>query len=200
MTDEPLHNDSSQDIDLEPTEEVIGEENAAEKLKKLREKLKETEAEKQKYLTSWQRAQAEFMNIRKRDEESKKEFLKFANENILNDLLGVADSFSMAFANKESWEKVDKNWRAGVEYIYSQFLTVLKDHGLREFDPTHETFDPSQHLAVETITTHDQTKDHKILEVIQKGYILQGKVVRPAKVKVGSYIPDTQSTAPSKSE
>jgi len=177
--------DNEQDIDLEPTEEIVGEENLNEKIKKLREKLKETEAEKQQYLMSWQRAQADFVNIRKRDEESKKDYLKFANENLINELLSVVDSFSMAFANKESWEKVDKNWRAGVEYIYTQFKNVLKDYGLEEFDPSGELFDATKHEALGTVVTDIKEDDHRVLEVIQRGYFLYGKMVRPAKVKVG---------------
>jgi len=178
---------NEQEIDLEPTEEIVGEESLQEKLKKLREKLKETEAEKLQYLMSWQRAQADFVNIRKRDEESKKDYLKFANEGLVNDLLSVVDSFSMAFANKESWEKVDKSWRAGVEYIYTQLLNVLKDYGLTEFDPSGELFDATKHEALGTVATEAQENNHKVLEVIQKGYSIHGKIVRPAKVKVGEY-------------
>lgn len=178
---------SKEDPELEPEEDVVTDENLQEKIKKLGEKLKETEAEKQKYLDSWQRAQADFVNIRKRDEESKKEFLKFANENLVSELLPVADSFTMAFANKEAWEKIDKNWRAGVEYIYSQLLAVLKEHGLEEFNPLGESLDPMRHEAIENVPVGDRNKDHTVVEVIQKGYVLNGKIVRPAKVKVGQF-------------
>lgn len=180
-------NDTDIDAEFEPTEDVEAEESFKEKIKKLQDKLKETEAEKQKYLDSWQRAQAEFMNIRKRDEESRKDFTKFATEELVTDLLNVLDSFSMAFANKEAWEKVDKNWRSGVEYIHSQLLTILKERNLEEFNPLNEPFDPARHMSLETIPTKDKEKDHKVLDVIQKGYILHGKVVRPAKVKLGEY-------------
>ncbi len=173
--------------DIELEEDIVAEENLQEKVKKLRAELKETQAEKQKYLDSWQRAQAEFVNIRKRDEESKKEFMKFATEDIVTDMLGVADSFGMAFGNKEAWEKVDKNWRAGVEYIYNQFMGILKDRGVTEFGAIGEVFDPSRHMAIENRKTTEKENDHKVLEVIQKGYILQGKVVRPARVIVGEY-------------
>jgi molecular chaperone GrpE len=173
------------DTEFEPEEDVVAEENLKEKLDKLRTKLKEAEAEKQKYLDGWQRAQAEFVNLRKRDEESKKEFVKFATENLVAELLSVVDSFSMAFSNKEAWEKVDKNWRSGVEYIYSQLINILKEHGLEEFNPLGEVFDPAKHQALENVPVEEKEKDHTIVDVIQKGYILHGKVVRPAKVKVG---------------
>lgn len=184
-----MNEDKDTDIrdELEPEDDVVAEENIQEKLKKLREKLKETEADKKKYLDSWQRAQADFMNLRKRDEEAKKEYVKFATEDLIAELLSVVDSFSMAFANKEAWEKVDKNWRAGVEYIYSQLMSVLKDRGLTEFDPQGQPFDASKHEALGTVATDKKEDDHRVLEVIQKGYILHGKVVRPAKVKLGEF-------------
>lgn len=175
------------DIELEKEEEIVSEENLAEKVKKLRAELKEAQTEKQKYLDSWQRAQADFINIRKREEENKKEFMKFATEQIIVDFLSVVDSFNMAFANKVAWEKVDKDWRSGIEYIYSQFLGILKDNGVIEFGAIGEDFDPGRHMALENRKTKEKADDHKVVEVIQKGYILQGKVVRPAKVIVGEY-------------
>src|SRR5207244_2477593 len=96
---------------------VVAEENAAEAIKKLRERLKKAEAEKQEYLTGWQRAKADLVNARKRDEEDLKEFVRFANERLIEGLIPVLESFDMAMGNKEAWEKADKNWRVGVEYI-----------------------------------------------------------------------------------
>jgi molecular chaperone GrpE len=93
-------------------------------VKDLREKLKKAIAEKQEYMDGWQRSKAEFINARKRDEESRKEIIKFANEGLLMDIVPVLDSFTMAFSNKEAWEKVDQNWRIGVEHIYSQLKGI----------------------------------------------------------------------------
>jgi molecular chaperone GrpE (heat shock protein) len=61
--------------------------------------------------SGWQRAKADLLNARKRDEEEKKEYIKFANERMIEDLLPVLQSFDMAMGNKEAWEKADKNWR-----------------------------------------------------------------------------------------
>ncbi len=179
--------ENEQDVSLEAEEEIVDEGSLKDKIKALRTKLKETEEEKQRYLNNWQRAQADFINIRKRDEEAKKDFVKFASEALVSELLPVADSFNMAFANKDAWEKVDKNWRSGVEYIYSQLMNVLKERGLTEFDPLGEVFDASKHEALGTIAADTKENDHKVLEVIQKGYMLHDKVVRPAKVKVGDF-------------
>jgi molecular chaperone GrpE len=156
-------------------------------VKELREKLKKAISEKQEYLDGWQRTKADFVNARKREDESRREMAKFATEDILMQITPVLDSFTMAFSNKESWEKVDKNWRVGVEYIYSQLKGVLEQNGFTEFDPTGEKFDALRHHALETISVADESQDHRVINVIQKGYILNGKVIRPASVKIGEY-------------
>lgn len=164
-----------------------GEGNTMALSARLKERLKKALAEKQEYLDRWQRAQADFMNARKRDEEAKKEFAKFATENVVADIIPVLDSFEMAMANKESWEKVDKNWRVGVEYIHSQLRGALERHGLAEINPVGQPFDPARDEAVSYEPTDDPKKDHVILEVVQKGYGLAGRIVKAPKVKVGEY-------------
>lgn len=166
---------------------VVAEENAAEAIKKLREKLKTAEAEKQEYLTGWQRAKADLINARKRDEADRADFLKFANERLIESLIPVLESFDMAIGNKVAWEKVDKNWRTGVEYIYSQLKKSLSDAGLEEIDPIGKPFDHSRDEAAEYISTTDEKDHHKVLAVAQKGYILNGKSLRPPKVRVGEF-------------
>ncbi len=153
----------------------------------LREKLKKAIEEKQEYLDGWQRMKADFVNARKREDESRKEIVKYANEDLILQMMPVLDSFTMAFGNKEAWEKVDKNWRVGVEYIYAQLVGTLQQNGFAEFDPKAETFDPMKHNAVELVPVTDKAQDHKVLEVIQKGYTLNGKIIRPARVKIGDF-------------
>ncbi len=166
---------------------VVAEENATEAIKKLRERLKKAEAEKQEYLTGWQRAKADMVNANKRHDEERKEFAKYANENLINDLVPALDSFDMAMGNKEAWEKVDKNWRMGVEYIYSQLVRALSDYGIKELNPMGETYEAAHHEAVSYEPVTDEKMDHKIIQVIQKGYSLNGKVLKVPKVKVGEF-------------
>jgi molecular chaperone GrpE len=179
------------DISIEADEtlddSVIAEENMAETIKKLREKLKKAEAEKSEYLTGWQRAKADLVNARKRDEEERKDFVRFANERLIEDLVPTLESFDMAMGNKEVWEKVDKNWRMGVEYIYSQLKKALSDSGLEEINPINEKFDHNKHEAASYEPVTDEKMDHVIIGVVQKGYVLNGKFLRPAKVRVGEY-------------
>jgi len=176
--------DASDNLD----DSVIAEENATEAIKNLREKLKKVEAEKQEYLTGWQRSKADMVNARKRDEEERREFTKFANERLIEDLMPVLESFDMAMGNKEAWEKADKNWRIGVEYIYSQLKKALSDNGLEEIAPAAgEKFDHAKHEAASYEPVKDAAMDHVITGVIQKGYSLNGKVLKVPKVKVGEF-------------
>ena len=156
-------------------------------LKKLREKLKKAEEKAQEYLTGWQKERAEGINLRKRLEEEKKEFAKYAKEDIATELMAVLDSFEAAFKNKATWEKVDKNWRQGVEYIHTQLINVLGNHGISVINPLGEKFDPQQDEAVEMIPVEDKKDDGKIVEVISVGYKLRDKIIRAPKVKVGEF-------------
>lgn len=177
-------NDDDMYIDPVQFESEEDLENSTLVMKKLREKLKTCEKEKKEYLDGWQRMRADFANI-KRDEETRRgEMIKFASEGLVDDLLPVLDSFSMAFGNKEAWEKVDSNWRKGVEYIYAQMYSVLESRGLTEIGKLGELVDPRTHVAVEEVPTILEKDINTVSEVIQKGYRLHNKVIRPAKVKV----------------
>lgn len=180
----PENNGQAQ-VDLDDS--VVAEENLANVVKKLRDDLKKCEAERLEYLTGWQRAKADLINARKRDEEDKKDFARYANEGLISEILPVLESFDMAMQNKEVWEKVDKNWRIGVEYIRSQLHKALEDNGLKEINPINEKFDHSKHEAVAYESVSDPSYDHVIVGVVQKGYSLNEKVMKVPKVKVGEF-------------
>ena len=171
------HEEENEIVPEDLDDSVVAEEHAQDSIKKLRERLKESEAKAKEYLDGWQRAQADFVNIRKRDEEAKTEFLKFAQADLVSQLLPVLDSLelSLPHGNKE------------LEVIYKQLLSTLKSNGLEVEDPMGESFDPRRHEAIGTIETEDKEDDHKVLEVMQKGYILSGRIIRPAKVKIGEW-------------
>jgi len=156
-------------------------------IKKLREKLKKSETERQEYLTGWQRAKADLINARKRDEQDHKEFMKYANERLIDGLIPVLDSFELAMGNKEAWEKADKNWRVGVESIASQLRKALSDVGLEEINPIGQKFDPMRDEAASYEPVDSEDKNHMIIGVMQKGYNLNGRPMRPAKVRVGEF-------------
>ena len=147
--------DSTEDGDELPTKDIV---------KKLREENKTLRKEKEEYLTGWQRAKADYVNLQKDSDAKYKELRTMVTGNMVEDLLPVLDSFNMAMGNKEAWEKVDANWRNGVEYIHQQFLRVLADNNVTALDQIDVMFDPMLHESIETIPTDDESKDHKIQE------------------------------------
>lgn len=183
MNDE--NEEITDDVVFEETAEGEGEALSKDKIKKLREDLKAAQTEKADYLTNWQKERADFINYKKGEDERKKQTLDFAREQFVEELLPVLDAYDMAFSNKEAWEKVEKNWRMGVEYIHAQLLKVLADNGVTEIAPNiGDALDSNLHEAVDTIATEDESKDATVAVIMQKGYKSRDRVVRPARVKV----------------
>ena len=173
------------DVVFEQTEEGEGEAMSKDKIKKLREDLKKAQTEKADYLANWQKERADFINYKKGEDERKRQTLDFAREQFVEELLPVLDGYDMAFANKEAWEKVEKNWRMGVEYIHQQLLKVLADNGISEINAhVGDKPDSNLHDMIENVATDDEKKDHTIAQVMQKGYKMRERVLRPARVKV----------------
>lgn len=160
------------------------DDNLADTVKKLKEKIKTLEVEKLEYLTGWQRTKADYVNAKKEDEKARNELIKYANMNFVEELLPALDAFDMAMANKEAWEKVDKNWRAGIEYIYGQIIGTLGKFGVTQENPIGQKVDSLKHNPMGTVATEDKSKEGIVAEVIQKGYFMNGKEIRPAGVKV----------------
>ena len=164
-----------------------GEEDLKKTLKKLRVDLKVCKKEKEEYLTGWQKERADFINYKKGEEDRKANFSEVVRERILTRFLTAMDSFDMAFANKETWEKVDHNWRRGIEYIYAQMGNIFEEYGVKAIGEVEEKFDPNIHQSIEMISTDKKENEHKIAEVIQKGYKLGDRVLRAARVNVYEY-------------
>lgn len=183
---------SIEEVDTDPGDDIVFEENSEvtapdlhAKLQKMRARIKELEKKNSELLDSWQRDKADFINARKNDESSKQEFLKFAKADIISEVIPALDSFDNAMKNKEAWEKVDKNWRVGVEYIRTQLLSALTNHGLKVINPLGEMYNATRDEAVETVKVDTKEEDGKILDVMQVGYELNGKEIRAPKVRVG---------------
>lgn len=168
----------------QPEEEIVYDEelDSSDTVSKLRKKLKEAVEEKQEYLDGWQRSKADFINFKKRNEEERQGFIKFALEGIILEIIPTLDSFDMALKNKEAWEKAPKDWRLGIEHIYKQLLKSLKSHGVEQINPIGENFSREKHDSIEEI----EGEDGKIMDVTLRGYSLNGKIIRPAQVKVGN--------------
>ncbi len=180
--------DGAEDVEIEEFEfNDDGEEDLKKTLKKLRADLKQAKKEKEEYLLGWQKERADFANYKKDEDARRKQLGEIMEERILSRFLSVLDSFNMAFANKEAWEKVDPNWRKGVEYIYSQMNSIFEEYGVREVGKVGEPFDPALHHSLESVPTDKKEDDHKISQIIQKGYKAGTKVLRPAGVNVWEY-------------
>lgn len=154
------------------------------KIQKLKAELKQAKKEKEEYLLGWQKERADFANYKKEEDNRKALFSEAIRERIISSFLSVADSFNMAFANREAWEKVDEGWRKGVEYIYSQMNGVFEEYGVKSVGTVGEPFDPNMHESIDMVVTDKKEDDHKIATVIQKGYKLGDRVIRPARVNV----------------
>ena len=184
--------DKSEVLEFEFNED--GEEDLKKTLKKLRADLKacktenyELNATKIEYLNGWQKERADFANYRKQEDDRRVNFSESIRERILTKFLAILDSFNMAFSNKETWEKVDESWRKGVEYIYTQLSTIFEEYDVKEIGAVGENFDPSIHQSIEMMPTDKKEDNHKISEVIQKGYKLGDRVIRVARVNVFEY-------------
>jgi len=146
-------------------------------------KLKE-EAEKAKeYWDRLLRFQADFENTRKRLEKEKQDFVKFANEGIILELLNVLDDLERTVALAESKHQDLPAFLKGVEMILAHLYEMLKEYGLKPIEAEGKLFDPHLHEALMQAEDKDKP-EHTIVEELQKGYLLSDRVIRTAKVKV----------------
>ena len=175
---------STDDVQFEEVNEE-GEVDARTTIKKLREKLKKAETEKQEYLDLSQRTRADYANFKKEVESNRVTDRKFATKRFIEELLPVLDSYDMAQANIEAWEAVDKNWRVGIEYIFAQFRTVLEGEGVTQFGKVGDTFDPELHESMEQVHVESESDNDKIVKILQNGYKMNDQILRPARVHVG---------------
>ncbi len=183
------HNDSNErvemdDLTLEPEDEL----EPGDKLAKLKKKLKACEAESKANLDGWQRAQADLVNARKAAHERVERAREAGIEHIVEELSVVLDSFAMAMQGK-GWESLDPTWKTGISQIRDRFVMVLTDNGLSIDDPTGHLFDPERHECVQITHVEDPAQDHTVITTLQQGIRMGERVIRPAKVVVGSNEP-----------
>ena len=144
--------------------------------KKLEDKEKESTANYDKYL----RAVAELDNYRKRAAREKTEIIKYGKEDIIKDILPFMDSLDRALEHDNGDVKAFKD---GVALIQEQLLNCLKKHGVERIETAGMDFDPNFHEALMQ-TESDQHEDNKIVSEMEKGYLLNGRLLRPSRVCV----------------
>lgn len=131
--------------------------------------------------TKYLRLMADFQNYKRRVEKEKSDIYAYANEKIVSELLDVIDNFERALLH----ESADESFAEGMKMIFKQLTGVLEKAGLEEINALGEDFDPNFHNAVMTEDNADYDSG-KVTEVMQKGYMLNKKVIRPSMVKVNN--------------
>lgn len=186
----------AEDIKKEKTEEAGAQENASQDVRDedarkgqsegtTGEKAEEAEASPDKKDadedsdTRYLRLMADFQNYKKRVEKEKTDLYSYANEKLITEMLEVLDNFERALGQDEAGD----GFKEGMEMIFKQLRNVLEKSGLAEIAALGEEFDPNFHNAVMKEET-EEYESGKVSGVMQKGYTLNGKVIRPSMVKV----------------
>lgn len=148
-------------------------------LEALKKQLAEAEKMRDEYLSGWQRCKADFENYKKHEADKTAKDREYFNRDWVLRILGLYDNLEMAESHLPQGLK-DNEWVKAVLEIQRQFLSSIE--GLEEIKAEGEKFDPQVHEAVEQVEAEDESDT--VVEVLQKGYKLNGAVIRPAKVKV----------------
>jgi molecular chaperone GrpE len=154
---------------------------AAENVELLKHNLAEEKEKADKYLSNWQRAEADFSNFKKRIEQEKNETITYANRDILRNLLPTLDDLERAFISLPP-KLADTTWVDGIKLIHRKLQTTIESLGVTEIDALGKPFDPNLHEAI----AHMEGEEGIIIEVIRKGYKLKDKLLRPSMVAVGN--------------
>ena len=178
----------------ENKESNVSEKDEAEKLKESVSETKEKKQEDKKtehkekksadkekiteLTETLQRLQAEFENFRKRTEKEKAEFVKYAKAELMQKLLPTIDTFEIALKSAKDSEKFVK----GMEMVYAQLVSTLQSEGLKPIEAAGKKFDPYLHEVM--LKEKSDKDDDIVLEELQKGYMLNDKVLRHSKVKI----------------
>jgi len=149
----------------------------------LQEELKKLQETAEEYLNGWKRARADFENYKKDEVKRFEEIIKFANKSLVAEFIPVLDSFDLAVAALEKDGKADK----GIYMIKAQLEDVLRKNGLEKLIVSiGQSFDPALHEAVAEVNppAGGDKPSGTIVEEVEKGYTLHGKLLRPARIKV----------------
>ena len=163
------------------TNELEPEVAEVEDIEALRQALAEEKARAGTNLAGWQRAQADFINYKRRNEQEREDFNKFANATLMLSLLPVLDDLERALDSIPP-RSAKLTWVGGIRLIERKLRTSLEAQGLAQIKALGEPFDPNFHEAVR----QDKGKEGIVIEELQKGYTLYDRVIRPTMVVVGN--------------
>ena len=148
--------------------------------KPLADQLAEEREKAQSYLASWQRAAADYQNFKRRVDQEREELSRLASAALIINLLPLVDDLERALLNVDA-RLAGLTWVDGVRLIYRKFQALLEMNGVTEIEADGQPFDPTVHEAV----MFGEGEDGKVTSVVQKGYMLGGRVLRPSMVVVG---------------
>lgn len=167
----------------QPAEDVAGETGGDEvEAEQVQEDLDKARTEAADYLDNLQRLKAEFDNFRKRMLREQSDFLNLAAQDIIKELLPVVDNFERALAHDVEDGHLD-DYKGGMQLVYNQLIDALAKEGLTSEEPVGELFDPAKHEAMMQVESEEHPEG-TVVAVLDKGYLLKGRVIRPAKVTV----------------
>jgi molecular chaperone GrpE len=179
--DEVLEGEVIQDVDASLDDDNIPLE---EKLDLVKAALEASEAKAAEYLDGWQRAQAEFTNFRKR-QERERELMRFeAVGRVVKRYLPIVDDLQRALKDRPT-DNNGASWAEGIELIYRKLISILEAEGVTPIKAEGEMFDPNLHEAV-VQSESDEHESGQVIEVLQTGYKMGDRVLRPAMVRVAA--------------
>lgn len=153
-----------------------------ENISALETKLAEEKKKADEYLDNWRRTAAEFQNYKRRAEKDKADYAQYANQRLLKRLLDVLDSFGAGFKSVPEQYK-NEPWVEGMRAVERQMLQILEGEGVTPIDAAGKDFDPNFHEAM-LYEPSPGVSEGQILDELQRGYMLQDRVLRPTRVKV----------------
>ncbi|MGC9602569.1 MAG: nucleotide exchange factor GrpE [Minisyncoccia bacterium] len=179
MTDSREEMNGNNDSEFVDEEEAEGDPAA---LAKLRAKLKKAIEEKQEYLEGWQRARADLANFKREEALIHHDREARIKSTLIESLIPALDALELAL-------KHEKEGQNGLEMIYKQFLTSLKNMRVERYGTVGDAFTPHKYEALREVVTDNQAQDHTVESVERSGYRVGERVIRPAQVAVFAFKP-----------
>lgn len=177
VDDDSIKDDPSNElIDSEESSEKSEEESAVDSLSKLEVQLEEMRDQVLRH-------QAEVQNVKRRAEQDVEKARKYALERFCNELLPIVDSLEMAILSASPDQEDSESILKGVKLTLKMFVDTLAKFNLEQIDPEGEPFDPKSHQAV-SMVENNEVEPNTVLSVMQRGYVLSGRLIRPAMVVV----------------
>ncbi len=169
---------------LEETKELEQDTKLNNEMLKLEDEIQTLTEDNKNLLAQVKLAQAELVNYRKRKDEETANMMKYANQDLVTELISVVDNFERALkqASTSTNSEVSK-YLTGFQMMYTNMLSILEKFGVSEINRVGEIFDANQEQAM-VAENNPELEDEVVIEVLQKGYKLKDRVIRPASVKI----------------